>query len=108
MQPQGVPPAGLPARRYVIDNRCGLVDPVNPYRCGREIASSERASGSFAVATCRWPSTPARACAWIEPVAKKDDDVAAIGDLYRFDRFTAPAALCDDLQRRYPDLLGAG
>jgi hypothetical protein len=45
---------------------------------------------------------------WIEPVAKQLDDVVAIGDLYRFDRFTAPAALWDDLQRRYPDLLAAG
>jgi hypothetical protein len=27
---------------------------------------------------------------WIEPVAKQLDAVAAIGDLYRFDRFTAP------------------
>ncbi|MGH9263457.1 MAG: sigma factor-like helix-turn-helix DNA-binding protein [Acidimicrobiales bacterium] len=27
--------------RYVIDNRCGLVDPANPCRCGRQIAASE-------------------------------------------------------------------
>jgi hypothetical protein len=31
----------------------------------------------------------------------------AIGDPYRFDRFTAPARLWDDLQQRYPELLTA-
>src|SRR5918995_1428963 len=29
--------------RLVIDNRCGLVDPANPCRCGRQIAASEHA-----------------------------------------------------------------
>ena len=33
--------------------------------------------------------------------------VAAIGDLYRFDRFAAPARLWDDLQERFPELLNA-
>jgi hypothetical protein len=42
---------------------------------------------------------------WIEPVARKLDEVTAIGDLYRFDRFTAPASLWEDLQQRYPELL---
>ena len=42
---------------------------------------------------------------WIEPVARQLDDVMAIGDLYRFDRFTAPAGLWNDLQQRFPDLL---
>jgi hypothetical protein len=41
--------------------------------------------------------------AWIEPVAKQLDAVA-IGDLYRFDRFAAPAELWDDLQARFPEL----
>jgi hypothetical protein len=44
---------------------------------------------------------------WIEPVAKQLDTVVAIGDLYRFDRFAAPDALWDDLQARFPELLGA-
>jgi hypothetical protein len=35
------------------------------------------------------------------------DDVIAIGDLYRFDRFAVPAALRDHLQQRYPELLAA-
>jgi hypothetical protein len=45
---------------------------------------------------------------WIEPVAKQLDDVVAIGDLYRFDRFAPPAALWSELQGRFPDLLDAG
>jgi hypothetical protein len=39
------------------------------------------------------------------PVAKQLDAVVAISDLYRFDRFAAPAELWDDLQSRFPDLL---
>lgn len=94
--------------RYVIDNRCGLVDPANPCRCGRQIASSEQAG------ILRRDDLPLAEHArgevrvWIEPVAKQLDDVVAIGDLYRFDRFTAPEALWDDLQQRYPELLDAG
>ena len=45
---------------------------------------------------------------WIEPIAKQLDAVTAIGELYRFDRFTAPAELWDDLQARFPELLNAG
>ena len=42
---------------------------------------------------------------WIEPMAKQLDAVVAIGDLYRFDRFAAPAQLWEELQSRFPDLL---
>ena len=45
---------------------------------------------------------------WIEPLARQLDDVVAIGDLYRFDRFAAPDALWNDLRQRYPELLEAG
>jgi RNA polymerase sigma factor (sigma-70 family) len=93
--------------RRVIDNRCGLIDPQNPCRCGRQIASSERAGilrrGHLPLA--EHPREEARV--WIEPVARQLDEVLAIGDLYRFDRFVAPAALWDDLQERYPELLSA-
>ena len=44
---------------------------------------------------------------WIEPVAKQLDAIDAIGELYRFDRFAAPAELWDDLQARFPELLSA-
>jgi len=94
--------------RYVIENRCGLVDPANPCRCGRQIASSEAAGilrrDDLPLAT--HPREETRV--WIEPVAKQLDDVVAIGDLYRFDRFLAPDALWTDLQQRYPELLEAG
>jgi hypothetical protein len=44
---------------------------------------------------------------WIEPVARQHDEAIAIGDLYRFDRFAAPDARWDDLQRRFPASLAA-
>jgi RNA polymerase sigma factor (sigma-70 family) len=91
--------------RRVIDNRCGLVDPANPCRCGRQISAGERAGilrrGDLGLA--QHPRSETRV--WIEPVAKQLDELMAIGDLYRFDRFAAPAALWEDLRRRFPELL---
>jgi RNA polymerase sigma factor (sigma-70 family) len=94
--------------RFVIDNRCGLVDPANPCRCGRQIASGEAAGviDRTRLALARHPREEVRV--WIEPVAKQLDTVAAIGDLYRFDRFAAPAELWNDLQARFPEFLTAG
>jgi RNA polymerase sigma factor (sigma-70 family) len=94
--------------RFVIDNRCGLVDPANPCRCGRQIASGEAAGliDRTCLPLARHPRQEVRV--WIEPVAKQLDAVAAIGDLYRFDRFAAPAKVWDDLQTRFPELLKAG
>jgi len=94
--------------RHVIDNRCGLVDPANPCRCGKQIASSVRAGilDPSDLPLARHQRAEVRV--WIEPVAKQLDDVLAIGDLYRFDRFTAPAALWDELRGRFADLLDAG
>jgi RNA polymerase sigma factor (sigma-70 family) len=94
--------------RFVIDNRCGLVDPANPCRCGRQIASGEAAGllDRTRLPLARHPRQEVRV--WIEPVAKQLDAVVAIGDLYRFDRFAAPAKVWDDLQDRFPELLKAG
>ena len=94
--------------RQVIDNRCGLVDPANPCRCGRQLAASEQAGilRRDDLPLAEHPRETVRV--WIEPLAKQLDDVVAIGDLYRFDRFAAPAAVWDDLQRRYPALLADG
>jgi RNA polymerase sigma factor (sigma-70 family) len=91
--------------RYVIDNRCGLVDPANPCRCGRQIAASETA-GILHRDHLRLAEHPREEVrVWIEPVARQLDEVTAIGNLYRFDRFAAPASLWNDLQQRYPELL---
>ena len=91
--------------KHIIDNRCGLVDPANPCRCGRQVTASFDAGiirpGELPLAT--HPRDEIRV--WIEPYARQLDEVTAIGDLYRFDRFTAPATLWQDLQARYPDLL---
>ena len=93
--------------RLVIDSRCGLVDPANPCRCGRQIASGEAAGviDRTRLPLARHPREQLRV--WIEPVAKQLDVVVAIGDLYRFDRFAAPAELWNDLQSRFPELLNA-
>jgi RNA polymerase sigma factor (sigma-70 family) len=93
--------------RFVIDNRCGLVDPANSCRCGRQITSGEAAGvlDRTRLALARHPRQEARV--WIEPVAKQLDTVGAIGDLYRFDRFAAPGELWDELQARFPELLSA-
>jgi hypothetical protein len=40
-------------------------------------------------------------------VAKQLDTVTAIGDLYRFDRFAAPAEVWEGLRARFPELLNA-
>ena len=94
--------------RYVIDNRCGLVDPANPCRCGRQIAASEAAGILRRDDLPLAEHTREEVRVWIDPLAKQLDDVVAIGDLYRFDRFAAPTALWDDLQERFPALLAAG
>ena len=94
--------------RYVIDNRCGLVDPANPCRCGRQIATSEAAGILRRDDLPLAEHTREEVRVWIDPLAKQLDDVVAIGDLYRFDRFAAPTALWDDLQERFPALLAAG
>jgi len=91
--------------KHVIDNRCGLIDPANPCHCGRQITTSRQAGllrpDDLHLAT--HPREEIRV--WIEPYARQLDEVTAIGDLYRFDRFTAPAALWQGLQDRYPELL---
>jgi RNA polymerase sigma factor (sigma-70 family) len=91
--------------RQVIDQRCGLVDPANPCRCGRQITGGLDAGFVHRdhLPLAQHPREEARV--WIEPVARQLDEIVAIGDLYRFDRFAAPASLWDDLQQRYPELL---
>jgi RNA polymerase sigma factor (sigma-70 family) len=93
--------------RFVIDNRCGLVDPANPCRCGRQIAAGETAGvlDRRRLPLARHPRQEVRV--WIEPVARQLDAIDAIGELYRFDRFVAPAELWEDLQARFPELLNA-
>jgi RNA polymerase sigma factor (sigma-70 family) len=94
--------------RQVIDGRCSLVDPANPCRCGRQIGASQ-AAGILRRDRPPLAGHPRqRARVWTEPVARQLDELVAIGELYRFDRFAAPASLWNDLQRRYPELLITG
>ena len=91
--------------RQVIDNRCGLVDPAHPCRCARQIASSEDAGILDRSHLPLAHHGREQMRVWIEPIARQLDTVAAIGDLYRFDRFAAPSELWDDLRSRFPELL---
>jgi RNA polymerase sigma factor (sigma-70 family) len=93
--------------RFVIDNRCGLVDPANPCRCGRQIAAGEAAGllDRKRLPLARHPRQETRV--WLEPVAKQLDAIDVIGELYRFDRFAAPVEVWDELQSRFPELLKA-
>jgi hypothetical protein len=92
----------------VIDNRCGLVDPANPCRCGRQIAAGEQAGVLSRDHLPLAEHAREEPRVWLEPVADQLDDIEAIGELYRFDRFAAPEALWAELQQRYPALLGGG
>jgi hypothetical protein len=92
--------------RYVIENRCGLVDPANPCKCGKQVPASLQVGilDPDHLVLSKHPREEVRV--WIEPAAKALDLVVAIGDIYRYDRFAAPAEVWDDLQTRFPELLG--
>ena len=95
--------------RHVIDNRCGLVNPANPCRCGRQIQAGldvgylDRANLPLA----RHPREPGDAAARqrLDTLADQIDVAVAIGELYRADRFAAPAQIWQDLRQACPDLV---
>ena len=102
-----VPPAGVAGAAHAAPGDrqpVRLVDPANPCRCGRQIASSEDAGilDRSHLSLASWSRGDAL---WIEPIARQLDTVAAIGDLYRFDRFAAPSELWGDFRSRFPELL---
>lgn len=99
--------------RFVIDNRCGLVDPANPCRCGRQIASAidfgylDRAHLVLATHPRR-PSPPAARVlgpSRLAAVGEQIEAAVAIGELYRADRFAAPEEVWRQLRESCPDLL---
>jgi RNA polymerase sigma factor (sigma-70 family) len=95
--------------RYVIDNRCGLVDPGNPCRCGRQVATSIEVGildpGRLVLATHPRRPGDADARGRLEVVSDQLDTVVAIGELYRADRFAAPEQVWAHLRQICPDLL---
>jgi hypothetical protein len=106
VRPCGVPPAALadPAPpRYVIDNRCGVIDPANSCRCWRHISSSEQAG---ILDRRHLPLRRHARCAvrvWIKPAAKRAlDTVVTIDDLYGFDRCAGPAKAWDGAAATVP------
>ena len=94
--------------RHVIDNRCGLVNPANPCRCGRQIQSAldlgflDRNHLALAGHPRRPGDTDDRRR--FDAIADQVDTAVAIGELYRADRFAAPPAVWAQLQRVCPDL----
>lgn len=94
--------------RKIIDGRCGLVDPSNPCNCGRQINASLAAGiltpGKLDVAgRPRVVDTEE-----FEKVADQLEEIVAIGDLYRSDRFAAPATVWDSLVKTMPELIVGG
>ena len=99
--------------RRVIDNRCGLVRPENPCRCGRQIESSLSLGilrrGEPVLTGLPRRSGDAEARRRLDAIADQIDVAVAIGELYRADRFAAPTEVWEQLQRACPDLLdGSG
>ena len=99
---------GPPDIRHVIDNRCGLVNPANPCRCGRQIQAGldvfylDRANLPLARHP-RQPDDTSRQT--LDTLANQIDVAVAIGELYRAGRFAAPAQIWQDLRQACPDLV---
>lgn len=89
--------------RQVIDNRCGLVNPANPCRCGRQIQSALD-HGILDRTTLPLATHPRIEQPRLAALAEQVDTAVAIGELYRADRFAAPTAVWQHLQDACPDL----
>jgi hypothetical protein len=105
VRPCGVPPAALADAAppgYVIDNRCGVIDPPNSCRCWRHSDSSEQAGilGRRHLPLRRHARCVVRV--GIEPAAKRLDTLVAIGARYDFDRGAGPAQLWDGAAAMVP------
>lgn len=98
--------------RRIVDGRCGVVDPANPCRCGRQIEGSitagilQRDQPVFAGHTLDGSRTGIDRDTF-ERAADQIESVVAIGDLYRRDRFAAPATVWARLREAMPDLIDA-
>jgi RNA polymerase sigma factor (sigma-70 family) len=94
--------------RQVIDNRCGLVNPTNPCRCGRQIQSALDLGflDRNRLGLASHPRRPGDAHEHrrLDAIADQVDTAVAIGELYRADRFAAPRQVWAQLQRACPDL----
>ncbi len=106
--------------RRVIDGRCGVVDPANPCSCGKQIKVSldagilDRSQRVFVGHARTGGSSPfdgsSVGVAPIDPgtfdrVAEQIEQVVAIGELYRRDRFAAPATVWASLREAMPELV---
>lgn len=98
--------------RSIIDGRCGLINPANSCSCGRQIAASldaglmdrsERGFCNQRIADKLSAIDPAL----FERAADQIEDIVAIGNLYRSDRFAAPSSIWSQLHAAMPELLDA-
>ncbi len=94
--------------RRVIDGRCGLVNPANSCRCGRQIENSMNLGildrGNLVLATHPRRLGDALDRRRLEKLADQVETAVAIGELYRADRFAAPREVWEQLQRACPAL----
>ena len=108
LYPGGVPAAGLAGTAHPA---AGDRQPLRARRPGQPVPLRPQITSSQAAGILDRDRLPLaghpreEVRVWIEPMAKQLDAVVAIGDLYRFDRFAAPAQLWEELQSRFPDLL---
>ena len=92
--------------RQVIDGRCGLVDSTNSCRCGRQIEASI-ATGLVDPARLALANHPVVADSEVfERATEELDELVAIGNLYRADRFAAPSEVWVNVKRAFPALAG--
>lgn len=103
---------GRKTLRRVIDGRCGMVDPANPCRCGRQIEGS-LAAGIMVRDGLVFADHPRQATEYgvdeaaFGKAADQIESVVAIGELYRVDRFAAPATVWASLRAAMPELIDA-
>ncbi|MGF1664495.1 MAG: hypothetical protein ACFCVG_18870 [Kineosporiaceae bacterium] len=106
-----VPEASVAELLAVRDAGIAEAQRLCPELGGRQVASGEAAGilDRHRVVLATHPREEAPAAfprsRPLEPEADQLDMVVAIGDLYRRDRWAAPAAVWEDLERRFPDLL---
>ncbi len=98
--------------RRIIDGRCGVIDPTNPCSCGKQIQASldagimDRDRLTFRDHPRTSDGVPMIESDRFERAADQIETVVEIGDLYRRDRFAAPAEVWATVRDAMPDVLG--
>jgi RNA polymerase sigma factor (sigma-70 family) len=101
---------GRRSLRSIIDNRCGLVDPTNPCSCGREVAGSLQAGIMQREQLTLHQHPRSQHNPLVDPdrfdrAADQIEHIVRIGELYKRDRFAAPAEVWAAISSVIPDLV---